>query len=78
MSNVPTAVDSEGRSAIAHVVWSAAPMEDVFPLIDRLLAAGAGKQELNRALADVCDKPQWVDGLVKRGADSKVREGRRN
>jgi hypothetical protein len=47
-------------------------MEDIFPLVDRLLAAGAGKQELTRALADACDSPQWRDGLVKRGADSAV------
>jgi len=63
-------VDSQGRSALGHVGWSAPPMEDIFPLIDRLLAAGSGKQELTRALADACDSPQWRDGLVKRGADS--------
>ena len=66
------AVDSQGRSAVGHVVWSGPPMEDIFPLVDRLLAAGAGKQELTRALADACDSPQWRDGLVKRGADSTV------
>lgn len=66
------AVDSKGRSAVGHVVWSAPPMEDIFPLVDRLLAAGAGKQELTRALADACDLPQWRDGLVKRGANSAV------
>ena len=66
------AVDSKGRSAVGHVVWSAPPMEDVFPLVDRLLAAGASKQELTRALADVCDKPLWRVGLVQRGADSAV------
>ncbi|MGC0773498.1 MAG: DUF6438 domain-containing protein, partial [Candidatus Acidiferrum sp.] len=66
------AVDSQGRSAIGHVVWSAPPAEDIFPLVDRLLAAGASKQELTRALADVCDKPQWRVGLVQRGADSAV------
>jgi hypothetical protein len=66
------AVDSQGRSAIGHVVWSAPPTEDIFPLVDRLLAAGAGKQELTRALADVCDKPLWRVGLVQRGADSAV------
>jgi hypothetical protein len=66
------AVDSQGRAAIGHVVWSAPPMEDIFPVVDRLLSAGAGKQELTRALADVCNSPQWRDGLVKRGADSAV------
>ena len=71
------AVDSQGRSAIGHVVWSAPPAEDIFPLVDRLLAAGAGKQELSRALADVCDKPLWRVGLVQRGADSAVCNGQR-
>jgi hypothetical protein len=66
------AVDSKGRSAVGHVVWSAPPVEDILPLVDRLLAAGAGKQELTRALADACDSRQWRDGLVKRGADSAV------
>jgi Domain of unknown function (DUF6438) len=66
------AVDSQGRSAIGHVVWSAPPAEDIFPLVERLLAAGASKQELTRALADVCDKPLWRVGLVRRGADSAV------
>lgn len=66
------AVDSQGRSAVGHVLWSAPPMEYIFPLVDRLLAAGAGKQELTRALADACDSPQWRDGLVKRGADPTV------
>jgi hypothetical protein len=58
--------------AIGHVVWSAPPAEDIFPLVDRLLAAGAGRKELTRALADVCDKPVWRGGLVQRGADSAV------
>jgi hypothetical protein len=52
------AVDSKGRSALAHVLWSAPPMEDIFPLVDRLLAAGAGKKELTKTLADGCDNPQ--------------------
>jgi hypothetical protein len=71
------AVDSQGRSAVGHVVWSAPPAEDIFPLVDRLLAAGASKQELTRALIDVCDKPQWRVGLVQRGADSAVCSSRR-
>jgi Domain of unknown function (DUF6438) len=71
------AVDSQGRSAVAHVVWSAPPMEDISPLVDRLIAAGAGKQELTRALSDVCDKPLWRVGLVERGADSAVCNGQR-
>jgi hypothetical protein len=71
------AVDSQGRSAVGHVVWSAPPLEDIFPLVDRLLAVGAGKPELTRTLADACDSPQWRDGLVKRGADSTVCSNRR-
>jgi hypothetical protein len=63
------AVDRQGRSALAHVLWSAPPMEDIFPLVDRLLGAGASKKELTRTLADGCDSPQWREGLVKRGAD---------
>jgi hypothetical protein len=66
------AVDSKRRSAVGHVVWFAPPMEDISPLIDRLLAAGASRQELTRALAGVCDSPLWRDGLVKRGADPSV------
>jgi hypothetical protein len=66
------AVDSQGRSALAHVLWSAPPMEDIFPLVDRLLAAGAGKTELTKTLADACNPPQWHEGLVKRGADPTV------
>jgi hypothetical protein len=71
------AVDSQGRSAVGHVVWSAPPTEDIFPVVGRLLAAGADKQELTRALADVCNSPQWRDGLVKRGADSAVCSSKR-
>jgi hypothetical protein len=47
-------------------------MEDIFPLVDRLLAAGASKKELTKTLADGCDYPQWREGLVKRGADRTV------
>jgi hypothetical protein len=66
------AVDSQGRSALAHVLWSAPPMENIFPLVDRLLGAGASKKELTRTLADGCDSRQWREGLVKRGADPAV------
>jgi len=70
-------VDSQGRSAVGHVIWSAPPVEDIFPLIDRLLTVGADKQELTRALADACDSPKWRDGLMKRGADPTVCSSRR-
>lgn len=71
------AIDSKGRSALVHVLWSAPPREDIFPLVDRLLSAGADKKELTRTLADGCDYPQWYGGLVKRGADPTVCSGRR-
>ena len=71
------AVDRQGRSALAHVLWSAPPMENIFPLVDRLLAAGAGKKELTKTLADGCNYPQWRDGLVRRGADPTVCSTRR-
>jgi hypothetical protein len=66
------AVDRDGRSALATVIWTSPPVEDIFPIIDRLLAAGAGKKELDRALADACDRPDWRDGLIARGADSGI------
>jgi hypothetical protein len=66
------AVDRDGRSALATVIWTSPPAEDIFPIIDRLLDAGAGKKELDRALADACDRPGWRDGLIARGADSRI------
>ncbi len=71
------AVDGQGRSALAHVLWSAPPMEDIFPLVDCLLGAGASKKELTKTLADGCDSPQWREGLVKRGADPTACSKRR-
>src|ERR1700680_4731414 len=50
---------------------------DIFPLADRLLAAGASKAELTRTLADACDSRQWRDGLINRGANSSVCSNRR-
>jgi len=58
-----------GRSAVGHVVWSGPPMEDIFPLVDRLLAAGAGKQELTRHWLMPCGCAAVARRLVKRGAD---------
>jgi hypothetical protein len=71
------AVDSRGRTALGHVVWSAPPREDIFPLVDRLLAAGADKEELTKTLADSCDNPQWREGLAKRGANSTICSSRK-
>jgi hypothetical protein len=66
------AVDHDGRSALAMVIWTSPPVEDIFPIIDKLLADGAGKRELDRALADACDRPEWRDGLVARGASLQI------
>jgi hypothetical protein len=66
------AVDHEGHSALATVIWTSVPAEDVFPIVDKLLADGAGKKELDRALADACDNPDWRDGLIARGANPKI------
>jgi len=69
------AADSQGRSALAHVLWSAPPpwrTSSLLPLVDLLLAAGAGKKELTKTLVDDCDCPQWHEGLVQRGADPTV------
>jgi len=71
-------LDRDGRSALATVIWTSAPVEDIFPIIDRLLAAGAGKRELDRALADACDRPDWRDGLIARGADSGICKDQKN
>lgn len=66
------AVDHDGRSALAMVIWTSPPVEDIFPIVDKLLADGAGKKELDRALEDACDRPDWRDGLVARGANPQI------
>jgi hypothetical protein len=66
------AVDHDGRSALAMVIWTSPPVEDIFPIVDKLLADSAGKKELDRALADACDRPDWRDGLIARGANSQI------
>jgi hypothetical protein len=66
------AVDHNGRSALAMVIWTSPPVEDIFPIIDKLLSNGAGKKELDRALADACDRSDWRNGLVSRGADPQI------
>ena len=66
------AVDHDGRSALAMVIWTSLPVEDIFPIIDKLLAADAGKKELDRALVDACDRSDWRDGLIARGANSQI------
>lgn len=66
------AVDQDGRSALAMVIWTSPQGEDIFPIADKLIADGAEKKELDRALADACDHPEWHDGLVARGANPQV------
>ena len=66
------AVDHDGHSALAVVVWTSPPVEDIFPIVDKLIADGADKRELDRALADACDRAEWRDGLVARGADLQI------
>jgi hypothetical protein len=48
------------------------PGDDLFPIVDKLIADGAGKKELDRALADACDHAEWREGLVARGADAHI------
>jgi hypothetical protein len=59
------AVDSEGRTALVAAAWSTAPHEDIFPIIDRLLDAGADRSEIDRVLHDI-DFPNWIPGLELR------------
>jgi hypothetical protein len=66
------AVDRDGRSALAQVTWTSFPAEDIFPIVDKLISAGAGTKELDRALADACERPEWRDGLVARGANPQI------
>jgi hypothetical protein len=66
------AVDRDGRSALAQLTWTSRPAEDIFPVVDKLVSAGAGTNELDRALIDACDHPGWRDGLVARGANPQI------
>jgi len=66
------AIDHEGRSALGMVIWTSPPHEDIFPIVDKLIAAGAGKKELDHALVDACDREDWRNGLIARGANPQV------
>jgi hypothetical protein len=66
------AVDSEGRTALFHLAYSAPQTEDIFPLVDRFLAAGADRAELDQILLGTC-QPNWIPGLVVRGGNINVR-----
>jgi hypothetical protein len=71
------AVDEDGSTALVYIVTAAPPMEDVFPLVDRLLAAGADRSELDRTLLDTCN-PNWIPGLVARGGNINARDAKGN
>ncbi len=66
------AVDHDGRSALAIVIWTSPPVEDIFPIIDKLIADGAGKKELDLAVADACDRPEWRDELFDFDQDADL------
>jgi hypothetical protein len=67
------AVDSQGHTALVSMVWGAPQKEDIFPLVDRLLAAGASRFELDRVLLDTC-QANWIPGLVARGGNINARD----
>jgi hypothetical protein len=62
------AADSKGRTALFHIAYSAPQIEDIFPLVDRFLAAGAERAELDQILLGTC-QPNWIPGLVARGGN---------
>ncbi len=72
-----TATDKDGRTALLHVLYSAPQAEDIFPLLDRFLAAGAPKSQLDQALLDTC-QPDRIVGLVARGANPNARDAKGN
>ncbi len=67
------AVDAQGHTALVSMALSAPPNEAIFPLVDRLLAAGADHTELDRVLLETC-QPDWVAGLVARGGNINARD----
>ena len=71
------AVDANGRTALVQMVYSAPQQEDIFPLVDKLLAAGAGHADLDRVLLDTCQS-NWIPGLVARGGNINARDTKGN
>lgn len=71
------AKDSEGRTAVVWVLWNAPPDENIFPIVDRLRAHGAPKSDLDKALLVDCN-PNWISGLVARGANVNARDKKGN
>jgi ankyrin repeat protein len=71
------AVDGQGRTALVSMVLDAPPGEEIFPLMDRLLAAGADHTDLDRVLLETC-QPNWIPGLVARGGNINARDANGN
>lgn len=71
------AVDADGRTALVNMVYNAPPMEYIFPLVDRLLGAGASRAELDRVLLDTC-QPSWIPGLIARFGNVNARDAKGN
>jgi hypothetical protein len=71
------AVDAEGRTALVVMVRNAPQIEDIFPLLDRVLAAGAQRSELDRILLEDCN-PNWIPGLISRGGNVNARDAKGN
>jgi ankyrin repeat protein len=67
------AVDAQGHTALIGMALSAPANEDIFPLADRLLAAGADHTDLDRVLLETC-QPDWIPGLVARGGNINARD----
>jgi ankyrin repeat protein len=67
------AQDPDGRTALVWVLWNAPPDESIFPLVDKLRAHGAARSELDTALLVDCN-PNWIPGLVARGANVNARD----
>jgi hypothetical protein len=71
------AVDGNGRTALVNLVYNAPQKEDIFPLVDRLLAAGADHSELDRILLDTC-QANWIPELIARGGNINARDSKGN
>jgi Domain of unknown function (DUF6438) len=71
------AVDGNGRTALVNLVYNAPQKEAIFPLVDRLLAAGADHSELDRILLDTC-QANWIPELIARGGNINARDSKGN
>ncbi len=71
------AEDSAGRTALVWILWNAPPDENIFPIVDRLRVHGTPKSDLDKALLVDCN-PNWIPGLVARGANVNARDKKGN